>query len=196
MNFTIGKIPARVHTFEVAGDLTIMECINYAVTKNVLQYAASDKVYLNGAEVSDLTVVPTSPCVILLDVPSVKGAQIVVKVGIKGKEMESFAVRHGDTIGDVLKRTGILENVIKIYMNGRTSIITDTITRNSEIVVELIDEITDSSCRHDNVSEIIEKIGRYIGDITTKLNDIHDALDTLPDFVNDTEELDKLMENK
>lgn len=188
MNFTIGKIPARVSTFEVAGDLTIMECINYAVTKNVLQYTSTDTVYLNGTEVSNLSVVPTSPCVILLDVPSVKGAQIVVKIGEKGKEMIPFACKHGTTVEDVVRHANInVEDIKKIYLNEMTSWLDATINRNSSIVIEMK---TKESLTKNNVdmSYLKDRLEEYMQKVRDKISYIQDEVDELTEIVNDVEE--------
>ena len=197
MNFTIGKIPSRVSTFEVAGDLTIMQCIEYAVSVGTLQYTSSDKVYLNGTEVLNLSIVPSSPCVILLDVPSVKGAQVVVKVGIKGKEIEAFAVRHGTTIKDVLIHANVnVKDIAKILLNNMEVSVDTTIHRNSNILLEM--KTKDSSTKNNvDMASLKERLESYMQEIRDKIYKIQDEVDGLTKLVNDVEEaMSSCMDNE
>ena len=121
--FLCGKIPGTVKEIVFHDEtLTIQKAVQLGAEACGFVYNASDIIYLNGDIVAPGTLISNGD-VVLVDIPKIKGAQSVIKIGRSNSILTRVALHDGDTVKTALEVAGMLAMSPNefVYVNSEKS---------------------------------------------------------------------------
>lgn len=137
ITFIVGKIPGEVKEVAFDGEtLTVGEAVKLGAEVCGFAYNPTEVVYLNSVVVSNDAMVVGND-VVLVDIPKIKGAQMVVKVGRVGAEIKTLALHDHSTIEAALSVGGIvMDETEAVFIGGRMIGISNHITNGDLLIVK------------------------------------------------------------
>ena len=167
IKFIVGKIPGEVVEIEYGAEtITVENAVKLGAAKLEFLYNASDNVYLNG-DVSSFAATVSDNDVVLVDIPKIKGSQMVVRIGRAGSILKQMALHDDDTVNDALraaKMEKLSENEV-VYINDEKSSSSTHLEDGDFIIIKSITTSRESSgtpVKFINIYETLADLERRI----------------------------------
>lgn len=135
ITFIVGKIPGEVKEVVFDGEsLTVGEAVKLGAEVCGFTYNPAEIVYLNGEVVSNDAMVVGND-VLLVDIPKIKGAQMVVKVGRVGTAVKTIALHDNSDVAAALSIAGICLGEEEAVFVGGVARNTNYVVKNEDLLV-------------------------------------------------------------
>lgn len=172
ITFIVGKIPGEVKEVVFDGEtLTIGEAVKLGAEVCGFTYDPAEVVYLNSVVVSNDAMVVGND-VVLVDIPKIKGAQMVVKVGRVGTEVKTIALHDVSNVAEALSIAGIhVEEGEAVFIGGRMIGTDYHVTNGDLLVVKNRDSIADSVIAI-NIYEAIAQLQKDVLDLKDEIEEL------------------------
>lgn len=137
ITFIVGKIPGEVKEVVFDGEsLTVAEAVKLGAEVCGFTYNPAEIVYLNSVVVSNDAIVRNND-VVLVDIPKIKGAQMVVKVGRSGMAVKTIALHDHATVREALSVASVVLDTEEAgFINGVVMDISSEVNDGDLLVVK------------------------------------------------------------